>query len=90
MLTSTTDPSTSDSLGEEVKLPKLDVPTFDDDILHWRTFWEQFCVSVHGRSGLSDLEKLIYLQQSLKGESAKSVIEVCPTRESISLKQFNG
>ena len=69
------EPSTSDSLGKGVKLPKLDVPTFDGDILHWRTFWEQFCVSIHDRSNLSDAEKLVYLQQSLKGGSAKNTIE---------------
>ena len=61
--------------GKGVKLPKLDVPTFDGDILHWRTFWEQFCVSIHDRSNLADSEKLIYLQQSLKNGSAKSAIE---------------
>ena len=63
----------SDSKG--VKLPKLDVPTFDGNILNWRSFWEQFCVSVHDRSSLSNSEKLVYLQQSLKDGSAKSVIE---------------
>ena len=62
-----------DSKG--VKLPKLDVPKFDGEILYWRSFWEQFCISVHERTNLSNSEKLVYLQQSLKGGSAKSVIE---------------
>ena len=66
---------TSSSDGKGVKLPKLDVPTFDGNILHWRSFWEQFCVSIHDRSNLSDTEKLVYLQQSLKNGSAKSTIE---------------
>ena len=69
-----TESSSSPCDGKGVKLPKL-VPTFDGDILHWRTFWEQFCVSVHDRSNLADSEKLIYLQQSLKNGSAKSAIE---------------
>ena len=63
----------SDEKG--VKLPKLDVPTFDGNILNWRSFWEQFCVSVHDRSNLSDPEKLVYLQHSLKNGSAKNIIE---------------
>ena len=58
-----------------VKLPKLDVPKFDGSILNWRSFWEQFCVAVHDRTHLSDSEKLVYLQQSLKGGSAKSAVE---------------
>ena len=66
---------TSSSDGKGVKLPKLDVPMFDGNILHWRSFWEQFCVSIHDRSNLSDTEKLVYLQQSLKNGSAKSTIE---------------
>ena len=65
--------TSSDSKG--VRLPKLDVPLFDGKILHWRSFWEQFCVSVHDRPSLSDPEKLVYLQQSLKNGSAKSGIE---------------
>ena len=58
-----------------VRLPKLDVPTFNGNILNWRSFWEQFAVSVHDRSNFSNSEKLVYLQQVLKGGSAKSSIE---------------
>ena len=61
--------------GKGVKLPKLDVPTFNGSILNWRTFWEQFRVSIHDRSNLSDSEKLVYLQHALKSGSAKSTIE---------------
>ena len=28
--------------GKGVRLPKLDIPTFDGDVLHWAQFWEQF------------------------------------------------
>lgn len=60
---------------EGVKLPKLEVPRFNGDILQWRVFWEQFNISVHSRSSLSKAEKLVYLQQSLKEGSAKSIVE---------------
>lgn len=33
--------------GSRVKLPKLNVPTFDGDIINWVTFWEQFKVAIH-------------------------------------------
>ena len=62
-----------DSKG--VKLPKLEVPMFDGNIVNWRTFWEQFDVSVHRSTTLSDAEKLVYLRSSLKSSSAKGVIE---------------
>ncbi len=54
-------PSTPVSDLKGVKLPKLDVPTYDGNILNWTTFWEQFTVAVHGHSSLSDTEKLAYL-----------------------------
>ena len=37
-----------------VRMLKLDVPTFDGDILNWVTFWELFAVVVHDRSHLSN------------------------------------
>ena len=66
-------PSVSDTKG--VKLPKLDVPTFDGSILNWKIFWEQFRVAVHDRSNLTDSEKLANLRHALKAGSAKTVIE---------------
>ena len=68
--------STLPSLNSKgVKLPKLDIPKFDGNIINWRTFWEQFSISIHSRSGLSDAEKLVYLRHSLKNGTAKGVIE---------------
>ena len=58
-----------------VKLPKIDVPMFDGELLHWQTFWEQFSIAVDKRSDISDTEKLVYLRHSLKDGSAKNVIE---------------
>ena len=58
-----------------IKLPKLEVPTFDGNILNWKSFWEQFCVSIHNRPSLSNSEKLVYLQSALREGSAKRTIE---------------
>ena len=66
--------TSAEGTGSGVRLPKLAVPTFDGNILHWRQFWEQFCVSVHNRPSLSNAEKLVYLQHALKDGSAKSII----------------
>ncbi len=65
----------SSTIGGSVRLPKLDVPTFDGNILSWRQFWEQFSVSIHDRRNISVAEKLVYLQQALKGGNAMSLIE---------------
>ena len=45
--------SSSDDTG--VTLPKLDVPNFDGNIIHWNNFWEQFGISVHGRHNVEGL-----------------------------------
>ena len=58
-----------------VKLPKPDVPTFNGDFLNWKNFWQQFQVSVHDRSNLTNTEKLVYLQNSIKDGVAKQTIE---------------
>ena len=58
--------STLPSKHKGVRLPKLAVPTFDGNRI---SFWKQFRILVH------DSEKLVYLQQSLKGGTAKSTIE---------------
>ena len=50
---------------EGIKLLKIDVPTFDGDIMNWWRFWEEYEVSIHLRSQLTDAEKLAYLQQLL-------------------------
>ena len=65
--------SSSDNQG--VKLPKIDVPVFTGNILHWKMFWEQFSVAVHTRTSISNAEKLVYLRHSVKDGSAKNVIE---------------
>ena len=75
LLRSRSSPSPSVSDAKGVKLPKLDVPVFDGNILNWKTFWEQFDVAVHDRSNLTDTEKLAYLRHALKDGTAKSVIE---------------
>ena len=61
--------------GKGARPHKLDIPTFDCDVLHWAHFWKQFKISIHDCPHLSNAEKLIYLQQAVKNGSAKSVIE---------------
>ena len=66
----------SSSMLEEkggVKLPQLEVPSFDGSFVTWHPFWEQYSLSVHERKQLSDSEKLAYLKLAFKGGSAKQV-----------------
>ena len=48
-----------------VKLSKLEVPTFDRDIMNWEAFWEHFNALIHSKMQVDDAEKLTYLRQAL-------------------------
>ena len=58
----------------ELKLLKFSVPTFDGNIMNWSNFWDQFLVSIHDKTELSDTAKLAYLRDALKDEPAEAVI----------------
>lgn len=75
LLVSSVNHTLSSDGSKGVKLPKIESPKFNGNIINWRSFWEQFEVSIHKRSDLSDAEKLVYLKNSLKDGSAKGVIE---------------
>ena len=56
-----------------LRLPRLDLPTFSGDILHWTHFWESYENSVHNRTDIVDITKLTYLRSLLKGEAAQCI-----------------
>ena len=58
-----------------VKLPKISVSSFDGNLLNWNTFWEQFKLPIHLKEQLTDVEKLVYLKNSLNDGPARQVIE---------------
>lgn len=69
----TTDPALDSKM---IKLPKLDIPTFDGNILHWLTFGSNTALlRIHDRADLSQAQKLVYMRQSLKDGSAKNDIK---------------
>ena len=57
-----------------VNLPKIDIPTFDGNILNWRLFWEQFQAAVYDKAHLGEIDKLTYLRDALKDGPARNVI----------------
>ena len=65
---------TKASEATAAKLPKLELPTFHGDILQGKNFWEQFYVSVHDQATIPKEENLMYLQNAIKDETAKSLI----------------
>ena len=76
--------STSSTSG--VKLPRIDLPTFDGNIANWVNFWEQFEAAIHGKRQLSNADKLTYLQHTLKVEWQGKSLRDCRKQVTITLK----
>ncbi len=56
----------------DVRLPKLELPKFQGDVLEWESFWDQFRASVH-ESELPEVTKFTYLKSLLVGEAVESI-----------------
>ena len=56
-----------------VKLPKLEICSFNGNKLKWVKFWQSFETSVHKNDSLSNIGKFNYLRSKLSGD-AKSAI----------------
>ncbi|ESO90536.1 hypothetical protein LOTGIDRAFT_100155, partial [Lottia gigantea] len=54
-----------------VKLPKIDLPTFDGNVLQWQPYYQSIEVYVIKNQSLADVQKLEYLMRSLKGKQLK-------------------
>jgi len=56
-----------------VKLPVIKVPTFDNTIKNWKSFWDSYCAAVDHNQSLSNVQKLTYLRSYLQGEASDLV-----------------
>ncbi|KAL0821094.1 hypothetical protein ABMA28_005724 [Loxostege sticticalis] len=67
-------PSASNSNLQSIKLPTINMPTFDGVYEHWLEFRDTFISLVHNSKEISSIQKFHYLKSSLKG-SAELVID---------------
>ncbi|XP_011701529.1 PREDICTED: uncharacterized protein LOC105458145 [Wasmannia auropunctata] len=65
---------TTTSLVRQLQLPKIDPPEFSGDFLEWKGFRDLFASMVGNVPTLSDVQKLLYLKRSLKGEAAEVIV----------------
>ena len=56
----------------EVRLPKLELPIFEGEVVQWPAFWDQFEAMVDN-SELPDVSKFVYLRSLLKGEALSAI-----------------
>ena len=56
----------------EVRLPKLELPTFNGNPLQWTTFWQQFEFAVD-KQRIADVQKMNYLVSRLRETALRAV-----------------
>ena len=56
-----------------VNLPKLQLPTFDGNVLKWTPFFDAYCAAINNDTNLDDIQKFQYLQSTLSGEAARTI-----------------
>ena len=65
--------STSGSRSSNVKLPQLQLPTFDGAVVNWQPFWDKFRALIH-ETDLPEVTKFSYLSSVLE-KDAKQVVQ---------------
>ncbi|XP_062621678.1 uncharacterized protein LOC134283249 [Saccostrea cucullata] len=55
------------------KLPKLNLPIFEGNVLEWQSFWDSFDSAIHSNNTLTEVQKFNYLK-SLVAEEASNTI----------------
>ena len=57
----------------EMKLPTIDVPTFNGDVMKWCSFWSAFEATIDSKK-LSKPNKLSYLRKAIKDEESQTLL----------------
>ena len=78
--------ATATTSDKTSKLPKLDVPAFDGDVLHWQPFWEQFGTSIH--KGCQMLRNQSTYSRPSIMDLLKLPLKVFPILETSMMKRF--
>ncbi|XP_050509020.1 uncharacterized protein LOC126886203 [Diabrotica virgifera virgifera] len=71
--------SRAGNLLHSVKLPILNLPSYDGSLETWMFFRDSFSSIIHENDALANVQKFHYLQLSLKGEAAETIssLQIC-------------
>ena len=70
----------SNTGGLQISLPKLQLLTFDGNLLQWQEFWDTFSAAVH-QQNLPPVAKFSYLKSVLKGAAAATISGISVSNE---------
>ena len=68
------------NIESPVRLPKLQLPNFDGNILRWPEFWDIYESSMH-RQDIPKVVKYSYLEGVLRGSAASAITGISSTNE---------
>lgn len=68
------------NFAQEVKLPRISIPTFTGSYQEWTTFYDAFTSLIDTNENLPSISKMHYLRSSLKGTALK-LISTIPITE---------
>ncbi|KAL3266383.1 hypothetical protein HHI36_010560 [Cryptolaemus montrouzieri] len=74
-----------------VRLPKIDLPTFNGDYDSWLPFRDSFKTMIHENKTLLDVQKFHYIRSSLKGQASSIInaLEISEDNYKIALDLLN-
>ena len=64
-----------------VRLPKINMMSFDGDIMKWTQFWDLFERNIDRNTTLSDVNKFQYMKGLLSGQAANVIAHLLITEE---------
>lgn len=68
-----------------VKLPKLEIRSFNGEKIRWIEFWDSFESAVHTNENISEIDKFNYLKSKLVGEAESAVAGLTLSKENYSV-----
>ena len=66
-------------MSSKLRLPKLELKSFDGNMMNWMEFWDSFERNIHLNSSLCDVDKMSYLKASLKGTASYAIADLRTT-----------
>lgn len=83
--TLTTSSDASNIAGSSIRLPKIELPSFNGDQRQWINFYEVFKNLVHENKTLSDQQRVQYLISKLSGSALNICKHLSPTATNYSI-----
>lgn len=66
--------------GENIRLPKIEIPHFNGTITNWQPFWDKFSALVHA-SSIPTISKFTYLDSFLTSDAKSAVAGLALTED---------